>query len=59
MNARSVCSDVNLRFLLQADEDSENYQIAASHLDGCLDCQRRLGELAAVSDERPVAAANA
>ena len=51
MNTNAECSDDSLRMLLQEDEDSHDYLSAAEHVDKCLKCQARLGELAASDNQ--------
>ncbi|MEQ8791799.1 MAG: serine/threonine-protein kinase [Pirellulaceae bacterium] len=41
------CEDRRLRLLLTAAEDSTEYKTAATHVESCLNCQTRLGALAA------------
>jgi serine/threonine protein kinase len=45
------CDDNRLRMLLNADEDSNEFAAAASHVDSCPHCQTRLTELVAETDE--------
>jgi hypothetical protein len=53
MKPNSLCSDEQLRFLLQSDSDegSAEFRSASIHVDRCDDCQARLGELAAEGGE--------
>lgn len=53
MKPNSLCSDEQLRFLLQSDSDegSAEFRSASTHVDHCDDCQTRLGELAAEDGE--------
>jgi serine/threonine protein kinase len=44
-NRSNCCDDVNLGVLLDGDEHSDHFQIAARHIDCCVSCQRRLTEL--------------
>jgi serine/threonine protein kinase len=39
------CQEVNLGVLLDGDEDSDLFRRAASHVESCPECQRRLTEL--------------
>jgi eukaryotic-like serine/threonine-protein kinase len=39
------CHDVNFDVLLDGDEDSDMFRNAASHVDSCPECQRRLTDL--------------
>lgn len=41
------CHDENLDVLLDGDESSDLFQVAAHHLESCPQCQRRLTELSA------------
>jgi len=51
MNTRSAeCNDDNLLVLLDGDEDSDLFRRAASHVDSCAECQRRLTELSVDAD---------
>ena len=43
----TTCSDVRLRQLLKAEDDSEDLRAAAMHVEQCRTCQSRLEELAA------------
>jgi len=48
MTARSgPCQDVDLVVLLDGDDTSEEFHLAANHIDTCADCQRRLTALSA------------
>ncbi|MGZ0167356.1 MAG: serine/threonine-protein kinase [Planctomycetales bacterium] len=53
MKQHSLCSDEQLRFLLQSDSDegSAEFRSASTHVDHCDTCQTRLGELAAEDGE--------
>jgi eukaryotic-like serine/threonine-protein kinase len=53
MKQHSLCSDEQLRFLLQSDSDegSAEFHSASTHVDHCDTCQTRLGELAAEDGE--------
>lgn len=53
MKQQSLCSDEQLRFLLQSDSDegSAEFHSASTHVDHCGTCQTRLGELAAEEGE--------
>jgi serine/threonine protein kinase len=46
----AACNDENLLALLDADEDSDRFRAAATHVDSCTDCQRRLTELSGDGD---------
>jgi serine/threonine protein kinase len=51
MTLRSkACAGVNLDVLLDGDEDSEDFRRAASHVESCSECQRRLTELTGDAD---------
>lgn len=51
MTARSgPCRDDNLSILLDGDDDSLLFRCAASHVESCAECQRRLTELSADAD---------
>ena len=50
-NATSPCDEGRLRVLLDADERTAEFRIAAEHLESCGSCQSRLAELAAGQDE--------
>ena len=49
-HSRSNCDDVRLGALLADDEASDAYRTAASHIENCPTCQRRLTTLAATDD---------
>ena len=53
MKSNTLCSDDQLRFLLQSDsdEDSADFRTAATHVDACGHCQTRIEELAAQGGE--------
>ena len=38
------CQEIQLEALLDADEDSDLFRNAASHVDACPECRRRLTE---------------
>jgi len=46
----SPCNDDNLSLLLDGDDDSELFRQAASHVNACAACQKRLTELSADAD---------
>jgi serine/threonine protein kinase len=46
MNSRSgPCREIDLDVLLDGDETSEQFRVAARHVDACSECQERLTEL--------------
>ena len=47
MKTHSDCSDASLRILLRVNEDSDEYRLAAHHVQECPQCQMRLSALAA------------
>ncbi|MGN6543636.1 MAG: serine/threonine-protein kinase, partial [Aureliella sp.] len=51
MTSNNGCSDAMLRSLLAGSEGSQDLLEASKHIDGCLNCQRRLRELAGSEDE--------
>ena len=47
----TLCNDQRLRMILQADGDSEEFRVAAEHVESCSHCQTRLTDLAAAANE--------
>ncbi len=46
-----ACDESRLPLLLIAPEDTAEFQAVAAHVDSCVDCQRKLGEMAARQTE--------
>jgi serine/threonine protein kinase len=49
-NRSGPCNDEDLSVLLDGDGDSDQFRCAASHVDSCAECQRRLADLSADAD---------
>jgi serine/threonine protein kinase len=47
----NLCDGVNLDVLLDGNEDSDLFRRAASHIETCSDCQRRLTELSGDAEQ--------